>query len=603
MPALGTLNRIKARSHQNPWLPYHENLTESTARLVGALPREVVVMNSLTVNLHLMMVSFYRPTAARYRILIEGSAFPSDQYAAASQVQIHGFDPADAVVELIPREGEDTIRGEDIVAFLEAEGESVALVMLGNCNYLTGQAFDMAGIARAAHKQGCYVGFNLAHGAGNLELKLHDWDVDFAVWCSYKYLNAGPGAIAGCFVHEKHAEQYDWPRFAGWWGHEKSTRFLMGPCFNPIKGAEGWQLSNPPIFQLAALRASMDLFDKAGISALRKKSELLTGYLEYLLENIPDGACRVITPKDPSERGCQLSVRIKGHPKDLVARLKERGAICDFRQPDIMRVAPAPLYNSFADVWRFCSLLGELLDIRSQYSQSATSASVAESSVGFASAAPSVSSAVPVAPTAATVSAERSGEIEGAAQRATSAPPSERQPTGVPVVARPAAAVRANFTDTAPGARGASPDSGSEPVPPAPGDSAASSVGAAVPRVWRAVDATKPPKEQGPSDRAAANQTQSEVQGAASAGASSSSASTFSSSGTGFDQGSPSEKPTPVIRVPQRVLKTKATGDLSRTEGAGEEDSQLEAEDPLADSVLSAESGDTTSDTAGGTQS
>lgn len=344
-----------------PWVPYHENLTESTARLVGALPHEVVVMNSLTVNLHLMMVSFYRPTPTRYRILIEGAAFPSDQYAVASQAQLHGFAPGDAVIEVHPREGEETIRQEDILAILQSEGESIALVMLGNCNYLTGQAFDMKAITAAAQARGCVVGYNLAHGAGNLEMQLHDWNVDFAVWCSYKYLNAGPGGIAGCFVHERHSTRFDLPRLAGWWGHDKQSRFLMGPSFNPIVGAEGWQLSNPPIFQLAALHASMTLFDKAGIANLRKKSEMLTGYMEFMLDRLPDGACRIITPRDPDARGCQLSLHLDGKPKQLIAALKQAGAICDFREPDVVRVAPAPLYNSFTDVWRFATMLGDLI--------------------------------------------------------------------------------------------------------------------------------------------------------------------------------------------------------------------------------------------------
>ena len=356
--SLGVEGHLHAKS---PWLPYHENLTDSTARLVGGLPHEVVVMNSLTVNLHLMMISFYRPTAKRYRILIEGGAFPSDQYAVASQVKLHGYDPAEAVIELMPRNGEETIAPEDILALLEREGHSIALVMLGNCNYLTGQVFDMEAITAAAQAQGCLVGFNLAHGAGNLELRLHDWGVDFAVWCSYKYLNAGPGAIAGCFVHERHGHSFDLPRLAGWWGHDKATRFQMGPVFMPMQGAEGWQLSNPPIFQLAALRASMALFDRAGMAPLRKKSELLTGYMEFLLNKMPHGACRIITPSQSAARGCQLSVRVAGQPKEVVAQLKTMGAICDFREPDIIRVAPAPLYNSFVDVWRFASLLSGLL--------------------------------------------------------------------------------------------------------------------------------------------------------------------------------------------------------------------------------------------------
>lgn len=344
---------------KRPWLPYHENLTEATARLVGALPHEVVVMNTLTVNLHLMMVSFYRPHKKKFKILVEGNAFPSDQYAVASQASFHGFDPAEAIVELLPKENEEVLKTSDIIAFIETHGDSIALVMLGNCNYLTGQAFDMKAITAAAHKKGCLVGFNLAHGAGNLEMHLHDWDVDFAVWCSYKYLNAGPGGIAGCFVHERHANETELPRFAGWWGHDKQTRFIMGPYFKPISGAEGWQLSNPPIFQLASLRASMELFDKAGMAAIRKKGDLLTGFLEFLLRAIPNNYCEIITPRDIRDRGSQLSIRVKGKPRELVKRLKNAGAICDFREPDIIRAAPAPLYNTFLDVYRFASLIAD----------------------------------------------------------------------------------------------------------------------------------------------------------------------------------------------------------------------------------------------------
>lgn len=345
---------------KHPWLPYHENLTAATARLVGGLQHEVVVMNSLTVNLHLMMVTFYRPQKSRYKILVEGNAFPSDQYAVASQAQFHGYDPEEAVIEVKVREGETYIRSQDILSLIESEGESIALVMLGSCNYLNGQAFDIPAIAKAAHKMGCMFGVNLAHGAGNLDLHLHDWDVDFAVWCSYKYLNAGPGGIAGCFVHDKYAAEFELPRFAGWWGHDKETRFLMGPSFQPITGAEGWQLSNPPILQLASLLASMEIFDRAGMAAIRKKGDLLTGFLEFLLETLlPKDYCRVITPKNIKERGCQLSLKFSGRPKELVKKLKAQGAICDFREPDIIRAAPAPLYNSFSDVYRFVNLIAE----------------------------------------------------------------------------------------------------------------------------------------------------------------------------------------------------------------------------------------------------
>jgi kynureninase len=353
---LGVEGHFEAR---HPWLPYHEFLTEQTARLVGALPQEVVVMNTLTVNLHLMMVSFYRPSASRYKIVIEHGAFPSDKYAVDSQARFHGFDPAEAVVELRPRAGEETIRTEDVVATLDRHGGSVALVLLGQVNYLTGQAFDVQKIAAAAHQNGALFGLNLAHGAGNLLLKLHDWRVDFAVWCGYKYLNAGPGALAGCFIHERHVTNTDLPRFAGWWGHDKETRFKMGPNFQAIPTAEGWQLSNPPIFQLAALRASLELFDQATMPALRAKSERLTGFLEFLLRQIPDKFIDIITPEEPSARGCQLSFRVKGQPRELLTYLKNEGAICDFREPNVLRAAPAPLYNSFQDVYRFVNLISE----------------------------------------------------------------------------------------------------------------------------------------------------------------------------------------------------------------------------------------------------
>jgi len=334
---LGVEGHFKAR---NPWLSYHELLTEQTARLVGARPSEVVVMNTLTVNLHLMMVSFYRPTAERNKILIEAGAFPSDQYAVSSQAAFRRGE----VVQLE--------RGENPVERIDRDGSSIALVMLGNVNYLTGEAFDMRAIAKAAHEKGCVVGFNLAHGAGNLLLQLHDDDVDFAVWCSYKYLNAGPGAVAGCFIHERHAADKNLPRFAGWWGHNKETRFQMGPVFDPIPGAEGWQLSNPPILQLAALRASMEIFDEAGMPAVRKKSEQLTGYVEFLIDRLPSGFCEIITPRESERRGAQLSLRIKKNAKRLVEKLAAAGVICDFREPDIVRVAPAPLYNTFTDVWQ-----------------------------------------------------------------------------------------------------------------------------------------------------------------------------------------------------------------------------------------------------------
>jgi kynureninase len=342
---------------RHPWLHYHELVTEQAARLVGARPLEVVVMNTLTVNLHLMMVSFYRPTKERFKILMEGGAFPSDQYAVASQVRFHGYDAREAVLELKPRGGEETLRTEDILGMIERHGHEVALVLLGSVNYLTGQAFDIPAITKAAHAKGCMVGFDLAHGAGNLKVSLHDDGPDFAVWCTYKYLNGGPGNLGGVFVHERHAREKDLPRFEGWWGHDKKTRFQMGPTFEPLPGAEGWQLSNPPIFQLAALRASLELFDKAGMEALRAKSERLTGYLEFLLDRLPPGFVSITTPRDAKQRGAQLSLRFKGEPQGMLKRLADAGIVCDFRKPDIIRAAPAPLYCNFTDVYRFVRTL------------------------------------------------------------------------------------------------------------------------------------------------------------------------------------------------------------------------------------------------------
>ena len=343
----------------NPWMPYHEALAGPLARLAGALPGEVVAMNTLTVNLHLMMVSFYRPTPERNRILVEGSAFPSDQYAVASQAAWHGYDPAECVIELRPREGEDVIRTEDIEDLLEREGGRIALVFLGGVNYLTGQAFDMERITAAGHRQGCVVGFDLAHAMGNLALSLHDWNVDFAVWCSYKYLNGGPGCVGGCFVHDRHGRQKDLPRFAGWWGHDKATRFKMPSAFEAIPGAEGWQLSNPPILPLAALRASLELFDEAGMDRLREKSKRLTGYLEHLLRTRFADELAVISPPDPEQRGCQLSLRTGPKGRRVHEHLSEHGIWCDWREPDVIRVAPVPLYNRFTDVHRFVEAMAK----------------------------------------------------------------------------------------------------------------------------------------------------------------------------------------------------------------------------------------------------
>lgn len=342
---------------KNPWMPYHEFLTEAMAKVVGAKPIEVVVMNTLTVNLHLMMVSFYRPTKTRYKILIEYDAFPSDKYAVESQIKFHGYNPKEALLELKAREGEACIRLEDIEAIIEDQGEEIALIMLGNTNYYTGQFFDMKYITELGHAKGCKVGFDCAHGAGNVELNLHDSGADFAVWCNYKYLNSGPGSLGGCFVHERHAHNKDIPRFAGWWGHNKETRFGMRDGFDPIPGVEAWQLSNPPILSLAAIWASLKIFDEAGISNLRKKAVKLTGYLEYLLEELNDKRIAIITPRDPSQRGTQLSIQVKSAHKSLFEAITKAGVIADWREPDVIRVAPVPLYNSFEDVYEFVEIL------------------------------------------------------------------------------------------------------------------------------------------------------------------------------------------------------------------------------------------------------
>ena len=337
---------------KNPWMPYHRLLTAQTAALVGAEPVEVVVMNSLTVNLHLMMASFYRPTTKRHKILIERGAFPSDHYAVKSQVRFHQLDPKASVLELSPRDGESCMRAEDIDDLIDREGDSIALILIGGVNYATGQVFDMAGITKAGHRKGCVVAFDLAHAVGNIPLQLHDWGPDFAVWCSYKYLNGGPGCVAGCFVHERHARSWDIPRYAGWWGHDERTRFLMGPEFRAMTGAEGWQLSNPPILALAPLRASMDIFADAGMDHLRAKSQLLTAYMEFLLREQKSEKFVIITPSDPEQRGAQLSIRLKDG-RGICERLIVEGVIGDWREPDTYRVVAVPLYNSYKDVYRF----------------------------------------------------------------------------------------------------------------------------------------------------------------------------------------------------------------------------------------------------------
>jgi kynureninase len=347
---LGVEGHFHAR---HPWMPYHRLLTAQTAELVGAEAPEVVVMNSLTVNLHLMMVSFYRPTRQRHKILVEAGAFPSDQYAVQSQIRFHGFDPASSLLELRPREGEFCLRDEDVQDVIEREGDSIALILLGGVNYATGQAFDMESVTKAGHRKGCVVGFDLAHAAGNIPLHLHDWGPDFAVWCSYKYLNGGPGCVAGCFVHARHARSVELPRFAGWWGHDEKSRFQMGPEFSAMAGAEGWQLSNPPIMALAPLRASMEIFAEATMERLRAKSVKLTGYLEFLLQTASNRRFLILTPREEARRGAQLSIRIADQGRQLCDKLMADGIIGDWREPDIYRVAPIPLYNSYHDVYRF----------------------------------------------------------------------------------------------------------------------------------------------------------------------------------------------------------------------------------------------------------
>lgn len=359
--AFGVEGHFKGK---HPWMPYHEFLTENMATLMGAKTSEVVVMNSLTVNLHLMMVSFYRPTKSRYKILIENTTFPSDKYAVDSQARFHGFDPNEAIVQLKPSEGKMTLTDDELVEQIKSHGDSLALVMLGNCNYLTGQCFDFQKVVQAAKEVGAMVGFNLAHGAGNLLLELHKSEADFAVWCTYKYLNSGPGGLAGAFVHERHHNDPNIPRFEGWWGTNKETRFKMKPEFEPIQSVEAWQLSNPPIFQLASIRASLELFMRAGRENLRERGDSLTGYLEWLLQTNCAGKVEIVTPafvEGKQTRGSMLCVRVKGDAKNVEEKLKENGAIVDFREPDILRMAPCPLYNSYEDVFELVDIIHKAL--------------------------------------------------------------------------------------------------------------------------------------------------------------------------------------------------------------------------------------------------
>ncbi len=350
----GVEGHFRAR---NPWFSYHELFTERLAKIVGAERHEVVAMNTLTVNLHLLMLSFYRPTEKRYKILMEAGAFPSDQYAVESQVRMHGYDPADAIIEVAPKEGSYLIEEDDILQAISETDGALALVMIGGVNYYTGQYFDLKKITDAAHRVGAYAGFDLAHAVGNVPLQLHAWNVDFACWCSYKYLNSGPGGVGGAYIHEHHARNPKTPRLAGWWGNDEKTRFKMEKGFIPKNTAESWQMSNAPVFNMVAHNASLDLFDKAGMKNLRDKSEKLTAYMEYLLEQVTHLPFDIITPKDKSRRGCQLSLLFHERGREVFDKLTEQGVVADWREPNVIRVAPVPLYNTYEDVYRFYEIL------------------------------------------------------------------------------------------------------------------------------------------------------------------------------------------------------------------------------------------------------
>jgi kynureninase len=342
-----------------PWWDYHERFAAPLGKIVGALPSEITVMNTLTVNLHLLMVSFYRPTKSRFKIICEEKAFPSDQYMFQSQLAVHGYSTDDALVEIKRREGEHNIRLEDVLAKIEEVGDELALVLIGGVNYYTGQVFDMKTITAAGHKAGAIVGWDLAHAAGNIKLELHDWNVDFASWCSYKYMNSGPGNASGCFVHERHHNS-DLPRFAGWWGHNKERRFKMEPQFDPVHGADGWQISNLPILSLAPYLASVEMFDEIGMDVIIQKRNKITAYLEYVLQEIGkevNGSFEIITPTDQKERGCQLSVFLHGEGRSLFDYLMKNGVIVDWREPNVIRLAPAPLYCSYEDMYDFGQIL------------------------------------------------------------------------------------------------------------------------------------------------------------------------------------------------------------------------------------------------------
>jgi kynureninase len=362
---LADWRRLGVLGHHNatrPWIPYHERAAPALAGLTGAMPEEVVAMNSLTVNLHLMMVSFFRPDANRNKILIESSAFPSDRYAVVSQLEFHGLSAAQHLIEMQPRPGERNLRTADLIECIEREGPRLGLVLLPGVQYLTGQSLELPALIAAARRAGAPVGVDLAHAIGNTALGLHDWNADFAVWCSYKYLNAGPGAVGGCFVHERHARNLKLPRFAGWWGHNKTERFLYDPKFDPIDGAQGWQISNPPILSTAPLLASLEIFGRAGLSELRKKSIALTGFMQHLIEERLRDVIEIITPGDPDERGCQLSLRIDrpaAEARRCLQQLTAAGVIGDWREPDVLRLAPIPLYNSFAEVFAAVDILAQ----------------------------------------------------------------------------------------------------------------------------------------------------------------------------------------------------------------------------------------------------
>ncbi len=350
---------------RNPWLPYHELFPELLSNIIGSLPEEVVVMNTLTVNLHLLMVSFYRPTLKRYKIICEAKAFPSDQYAMESQVKLAGFNPDDAIIEVKPREGEYALRTDDILEIIEQHKDSVALVLFGGVNYYTGQVLDMKAITAAAHASGAYAGFDLAHAIGNIELQLHDWEVDFACWCSYKYLNSGPGGVAGVYIHEKFAKNPEMPRFSGWWGHNKGSRFKMEKGFKAIPTAEGWQLSNAPVLSMAALKASLEIFEEADMENLLDKAKLLSGYLHFVINDInnqqTEKSIEIITPSNEDERGCQVSMFMLKIGREVFIELTNQGVIADWREPNVIRIAPVPLYNSFEEIWVFGNIINNIL--------------------------------------------------------------------------------------------------------------------------------------------------------------------------------------------------------------------------------------------------